>query len=355
MKIHFIWSAALNTKRLTKIMNESSESSNLLYYWQREDHNKIDNHTLDNSIPIRVKGLYGKGIFGIISRFKYGVKLRKKVKSNLVKGDTIFVTDFDSAIFLFDLKNKYKLKFIFDIADFIETFDSNWPKLLRTIIRKLYLLIYDISDFIVLPDKNRIFNIPQKFHGKIRLINNAPVLKNFKNIQYKEVNKSKINIIYYGGLSEDRGLHLLNKLSNNFKNIQIHVAGWGQLESNFKSNSNIIFYGMLDEDNVLSLLSQMDYSYIVYDPKHEHNQIASPNKFFEAIQYEIPMIVSKGTSIDEKILELEIGEIIEYNYLSLCDLIMKLDKIKPKYNFTKEMKNNYSWNTSINTINEILK
>lgn len=355
MKTHYIWSAAQHTKRLTKIINEVTGSASLLYYWQRENNNKNDNLRYNNSIPIVVKGGYGKGVFGILSRFKYGFKLRKNVKYNLSKGDTIFVTDFDSAIFLFDLKNKHDLKFIFDIADFIETFDSKWPKLLRSIVRKLYLLIYNISDFIVVPDKNRISNIPERFHSKIRLINNAPVLNNIKNIHFKEVDKSKINIIYYGGLSEDRGLHFLNKLSKNFKNIQIHIAGWGQLESVFSSNPNIFFYGMLDEGDVLSLLSHMDYSYIVYDPKHEHNQIASPNKFFEAIHYEIPMIVCEGTSIDEKILQLKIGEVIEYNFDSLSDLIIKLSKSKQRYNFTKEMKNDFSWNKSVNTINKILK
>lgn len=354
MKIHYIWSAAQHTKRLTKIIDEVPGTCNFLYYWQRENHNKI-NHKSYKSIPIVVQGGYGKGLFGIMSRFKYGFELRKKVKTKLAKGDTIFVTDFDSAIFLYDFKSKYNLKFIFDIADFIETFDSNWPKFFRFIVRKLYFPIYNISDFIVVPDKNRIFNIPLKFHSKVRIINNAPVLRKVKNIRIKIPDKSKINIIYYGGLSEDRGLHFLNKLSNNFKNIQIHVAGWGQLESIFRANSNICFYGMLDEGEVLSLLSHMDYSYIVYDPKHEHNRIASPNKFFEAINYEIPMIVCRGTSIDEKILELKIGEVIDYNYASLADLLLKLEKNKSRYNFTREMKNDFSWNRSVDTINEILK
>ena len=275
------------------------------------------------------------------------------MKDKLVEGDTIFVTDFDSAIFIYGLKNKFKIKFIFDIADFIETFDSTWPKILRFIIRKLYVPIYKVSDYIILPDKNRLINIPEKFHHKVKYINNAPVIKNTESLETAKINNDKLNIIYYGGLSDDRGIRLLLELSNNFPNIQVHIAGWGQLESTIKNYSNVIYHGMLEESNILRLLSSMDYSFIVYDPKHEHNQIASPNKFFEAIQLQVPMIVCEGTSIDKEILRLGIGEVIQYDYQSLANLIINISRTKPHYSFNQKMKTDFSWKSSVKTIKEI--
>jgi hypothetical protein len=70
----------------------------------------------------------------------------------------------------------------------------------------------------------------------------------------------------------------------------------------------------------------MDLIYIFYNPEFEHNKVASPNKLFEALYLNIPLLVAKNTSIDEFVEKYNIGFISNYNESDLNQVLKSIDK-----------------------------
>jgi glycosyltransferase involved in cell wall biosynthesis len=361
--IWFVWTAALNTPRLTKIAEELDKNKYevTIVYWDREFSGqgledsiaKFGNQF--NLIPIKTGyAPYGKGVFSIGNRIKYSRGLKKLIKSNINNIDLLYVCDFDSGFPLRNLMKNFKGISYFDIADYIETFKSPIPVILRRIIKKLYLKIYDAASYIVLPDINRLGNIPQKFHYKVKYINNAPniSLSDIENLDIN-MNKDKTNIAYYGGFSEERGIDFLLELAMEFGDkIDFYFAGWGQLQPKIeqiaKKYDNVHFIGKLTQNQALGLLDKVDLSYIVYDPKFEHNQIASPNKMFEAFMIGRPIIVANNTSIDKVVEQKACGFVVNYDLNEIRNLLKNIETydFNVLANNASKAYDEYSWENS---------
>lgn len=369
--IWFIWTAAFNTPRITKIAEELDKKNyNItIVYWDRGFKNQgiADNiekfRSRFNIISIKTGVTpYGRGVYTIKNRIIYGLKLHALIKRNFNKIDMLYVCDLDSGLPLLRFFNKKeRMKSFFDIADFIETFKSPLPAILREFLKKSYQYIFKKADFIVLPDKNRLINIPKKFQKKVKIISNAPNIQVEKLTDYElPIDKERINIIYYGGFSAERGIEFLLDSGKELKEfINLYFVGWGQLETLVKITAekyeNIHFIGKLSQSEALSVLKKMDLSYIVYDPKFEHNKLASPNKMFEAFLLSKPIIVARGTSIDKIVENEKCGFVVDYNYNSIYNLLRNLSKemlIKPSIN-SGNTYSLYSWEKSKNTIHEL--
>src|SRR5690606_25102264 len=221
---------------------------------------------------------YGQGWKGALKKIQYNLAVfnfLKKQKEKIV----VHAIDFDSALPVFFLKlvKRKQVFFIYDIADFIETFHSNIPSLMRKIVKSVSERIMLRSDIIIIPDKNRFVNIPKRFQHKVLIVNNAPDINKGKVLAMEtdvKVDPNKINIIYYGLLSNDRGLrHLTNFIKSNSDRFHVYIAGWGELASEIQSLqlTGLSFLGSLSTDEVLRVLVEMDVSYICYDPVYEHN------------------------------------------------------------------------------------
>ena len=55
------------------------------------------------------------------------------------------------------------------------------------------------------------------------------------------------------------------------------------------------------------IYSQIDLVLSTYDVKYDNVRYAEPNKLYEAVYFETPIIVSKGTFLADKTLKLGIG------------------------------------------------
>ena len=69
----------------------------------------------------------------------------------------------------------------------------------------------------------------------------------------------------------------------------------------------------------------MDLIAIMYDPAYGVNQMASPNKLFEAMALGKPVVVSRNTSIDVLVERRKIGWAIEYDAEALLSLLYSID------------------------------
>lgn len=275
---------------------------------------------------------YGKGIKTLIQKIKFILHVISFLMRNSKRYSVIHAIDFDLAFPVYVTKKisrKISYKIIYDIADFVETFHSPMPKVIRKFITRVSNSIMKECAIIIVPDHNRYINIPKEFHNKVLVINNSidPPTQTYK--FPLTVDKSKINIFYYGALSQDRGIELLLE-SSCMGNVCIWIAGKGELENEIilysNQHENVNFLGYLELSEVLSVASQLDLIYMAYDPSFQHNQLASPNKLFEAFYLGKPCIVVKGTSIDLLVSEKNIGYVISYDSNDLINTLSQIDK-----------------------------
>jgi len=294
---------------------------------------------------------YGKGIITAFNKLLFILKVIFFLFKHGQQYEVVHAIDFDLGFPVYMAKRmnpKIKFNLIYDIADFVETFHSPIPKSIRKMIKGLSERIMCNASFIVIPDDNRLINIPKNYHDKTIIINNSiDPPKTVKDYPVK-IHQDMFNIIYYGALSKDRGIELLLKQ----KNVAIWFAGKGELQEEIisyaKKHETIHYLGYLSFEETLSVASQMDIIYMVYDPSYQHNQIASPNKLYEALYLGKPCLVAENTSIDLFVEKYGIGYVTKFDEHSLQNVIANIcdEELVIKGEHAKEIYPNFSWDSS---------
>ncbi|WP_068986194.1 glycosyltransferase [Lysinibacillus xylanilyticus] len=303
---------------------------------------------------------YGKGIITIFNKILFIIKVILFLFKNGHQYKVVHAIDFDLAlpVYIAKLLNpKLKFEFIYDIADFVETFHSPIPKFIRSMIKSLSERIMNHAKVVIIPDENRLVNIPKEFQNKTVIINNS-IDPPQQTVDYEvKINGDTLNIFYYGALSKDRGIELLLKQ----KNVSLWFAGKGELQGEIVENAdtydNIHYLGYLQLEQILSVASQMDVIYMVYDPSYQHNQIASPNKLYEALYLGKPCIVAENTSINLFVEKYDIGYITKFDEHNLSKMIKSISKeeLIVKGSNAKSIYPAFSWDTSKRKLIEIYK
>ena len=89
---------------------------------------------------------------------------------------------------------------------------------------------------------------------------------------------------------------------------------WGDVERNdyidseTKSYNNVFFHGRFkNPDDLMKIYEQTDISIVCYDTQSGNVRIAEPNKIYESIFFETPIVVSSNTYLAERVNALGIG------------------------------------------------
>lgn len=300
---------------------------------------------------------YGKGIITIVNKLLFIIKVILFLCKHGKQYKVVHAIDFDLGlpVFLAKLINPtLKYKIIYDIADFVETFHSPIPLFVRKMIKGISEKIMKSAEIIIIPDRNRLSNIPKVLHEKTIIINNS-IDPPKEKVEYPiEKSFNLLNVFYYGALSRDRGIELLLQQQD----ICIWFAGKGELQEDIikaaEMNSNINYLGYLSLPEILSVASQIDIIYMVYDPAYQHNQIASPNKLYEALYLGKPCIVSENTSIDLFVDNYDIGYVTKFDVVSLKQTFSGINQIElfEKGQNAKLIYPQFSWEHSKNKLIE---
>ena len=93
----------------------------------------------------------------------------------------------------------------------------------------------------------------------------------------------------------------------------MHVFGYveNEMEDKFKSLTkykNLKFHGAFkNPDDLPIIYSKIDVVLSTYDAEYDNVRYAEPNKLYEAIYFNTPIIVSKNTFLETKVLKYKIG------------------------------------------------
>jgi len=192
-------------------------------------------------------------------------------------------------------------KIIFDMHEnmHMQILQKEWigNYFFRKILSKLYLLIETIlikrldSLIVVQPQMKKIYSHMNK--NIIVIHNYAKVSKSINHI--KDNNLNKKNIIYAGGISEDRGLSNMIKLIQYLpQDYKLHIAGainnQNKCSLNRINTSRIKIHGLLNRKDLFKLYEDCSIGLILFNNVGQYHMTYSL-KLFEYMQFGLTILL----------------------------------------------------------------
>lgn len=180
---------------------------------------------------------------------------------------------------------------------------------IKRIIKKSVLSIFRSEGFVKYHFGNSIptnvFVIPNRLHKDVQNLTVCPP---------RDIDINHIKFGFVGGIRYESILMFVKTLMDNFKQHEFHFYGdfvSPKTEVKFQclnSYPNCFFHGRFKSPDDLPLIySQIDVLLSTYDVDNVNVRYAEPNKVYEAIYFNCPIIVSSNTFIAEKVKRLDIG------------------------------------------------
>lgn len=223
------------------------------------------------------------------------------------------------------------VRLVFDSCDwFSANFGHN--RILMRVFEWMEKYTCNIAEELIICEPERIEQITFKLK-KLPLV--LPNIPEINPILLKENNdKFKFNnewptLAYFGGFSEDRFQKELLTLSKTEK-FNLLIAGFGSkciedLCTEVSKQINVHYYGKVDMATGLQMCMSSDIIYAMYCKKNSNNIYAAPNKYYEALFLGKPIITTKGTILENKVVNNNIGYVIEEDIEELRYLINNLN------------------------------
>ena len=319
--------------------------------------NKNEKYRIENHEGLKyhiLNGIsYSGSLMRIFSMIEFMIKVFFYEKKIEVKPDIIYCScphPFNGLISLY-LSKKYKCKFILEIRDlWPETWVEMGAVTRKSLIYKFFAwiekLLYKKSDKIItlMPGAFMYIEklgIPKE---KVEWVSNGVDLEEFDKNYFKEpvykFDKEKFNITYTGSIGTGNSLKILFEILPNIeilnKNILINIIGKGPLKKNYveycKKNAikNVRFYDAVSKNEIPALLKESNAVISFCKKSDLYKYGISPNKLFEYLASEKPLIFS-GTVYNDFVKISKCGFSVEAeNKIQLQEAILKMYELSEK-------------------------
>jgi len=234
---------------------------------------------------------------------------------------------------------------------------SVWRTIEKWILPKLkhtYTVSQSIAD-----------NYNKQYNTNFQIIRNIPKLEvKRKKVEKLQFNDKKI-ILYQGVMNPGRGLKEIITAMPFIDSAVLLIIGFGKVEDELKElvvkigvEDKVFFFGKVSFEYLFFYTKQADIGLLLERPLGLSFKYALPNKLFDYIHAELPIIASPLLEIKRIMDENEIGVIIEnYNPKYLADIINimlnNLEKRKVwKANMAK-VKQELNWEKESEKLNKI--
>jgi glycosyltransferase involved in cell wall biosynthesis len=317
-----------------------------------------------NRIKLHSSSLPKGKIFGLVRIAEWFFRtlyMVQKSKPNLIQCHS-FMAMLPGLI----VKIFFRRKVIYDAHEFeSETlYLPNWKKPIIRFIEKFMVLASDAT-FVV---GNGIMMNYRYLYGSVHKIHNIP---NFplrvsgikSHILQEKLNleKNDFIVLYQGMISRGRGIELILEVAEKFKSSDVHLVfmGYGNLVDNIrknqKTNKNLHFLEAVPPEDVHLHTSSASVGLCLTENKCRNNYLCMPNKYFEYLNSEIPIITTNLFELS-KITE-QIGSGLILSDTTADALFKAIKEIKAESKKMKEriskVKNNYNWEENENYLNSI--
>lgn len=289
---------------------------------------------------------------GYISRLKFVRSTIKKEVLPLFKGKNVlyYMFGFDMASACSSLLKKGA--YIFELADLQEL---NYNGLLRKFLVAWNRRIMNRSFETVLTSEG----FKDYYFGK-KTVDNISVLPNKLNkavkdlvFPHKELDINHVKIGFTGAIRFFTVLRFAQVVDKYFPNIELHFYGQcndldikKDIEDLFDNSNNVFFHGVFkNPDDLPNIYSEVDMILALYPSDKMGVIYAEPNKLYEAIYYEKPIIVSEKIFLGNKVTRLNVGFAIdglgEDNIKKFLSSLTK-ERIEEKIEACRKIEKDYS-------------
>lgn len=243
-------------------------------------------------------------------------KLYRLLKVN--KFDTLIVNNIDTLVLfkICTLFQKTNTKIVMEISDLRSHTYTNGLK--AKVMRTLEKLIFKFVDkLIVTSPKFYEMYYSKLFSDEAFLLENKP-LSDMIPPKLEKIINDKIIIGIVGLLLQGKPYETLFETIKNDDRFEVHIYGKGTyqklVEEYASKYENIKYFGEYNffQDSA-KIYASLDILYMLYDTTNGslNNKIALPNKLYEAMYFQVPIITSSGTYLGELVEEYGIGETIK--------------------------------------------
>jgi glycosyltransferase involved in cell wall biosynthesis len=275
----------------------------------------------------------------VVQLFKYFEFLYRTVKK-YKESDILHCNDLNAlpiGVIIKKFFNK-NTKIVYDAHEH-ESYRAGYSKTMQVLSRwfegklikyadKVITVSYSIAD-----DYEKMYNIP-----KPALILNTPL---YKEIVKQDIFREKFNIptddiifLYQGGLSRNRGILEFARFITDRKNISYIIMGYGELEKDIKlfakNSKNVYFHEAVSPKVLLDYTGSADIGICIEEPICKSWEFALPNKLFEYMICNLPIIVGGLSEMMSFVKNNDIGFVIKDIY-KLNEFDKQLDSIIKTY------------------------
>ncbi len=271
---------------------------------------------LSNSLPLnreydthRMSLLFKKGI---IFYLEYNFRLFLFLLFH--KKDILLANDLDTLLANFLVSRIQNKKLVYDSHELF----TEVPELIhRPIKQKIWLKLEQY----ILPKLKNTYTVcesianyyNQKYVTNFKIIRNIPVKKNIPKVQKKTKQKT---IIYQGTINIGRGLELMIEVMKHLENTKFIIVGTGDIYKQLQKKviaenltDIITFLGKITPKELRKITPKADLGISLEEDLGLNYRYALPNKLFDYLHANIPVLVSDLPEMKRLVLEYKIGEI----------------------------------------------
>ncbi len=301
---------------------------------------------LKNSLPIkrkyqvkRIKLLFNKGFL-----FYAEYNLRLFLLLLFQKKDFLLSNDTDTLLANFFVSKIQNKRIIFDSHELF----SEVPELVnKPLVKKIWVLIENW----IIPKLQNNYTVCKsiadyyktEYNSNFKVIRNLPIEKERNSTHFPfEIDNKKV-ILYQGAINIGRGLELMINTIQLLPNYIFVIVGSGDILNQLKQSvikqkltNQVKFLGKLTPEKLHKITPLADIGISLEEDLGLNYRYALPNKIFDYIQSEVPILVSNLPEMKQVVLDYNVGEVVENR--SPKDLANKIESM---------LKKEYSQNLSI--------
>ena len=255
----------------------------------------------------------------IIPTRKFASQAKKILKD--IKPQVIHVQGLDMLQIAVSYKkhNDNSVKIIYEVADLHRYIVDEQKDMLHKSIKQ-YLIHEDkvlekYYELLVLTSEAYYDSYFSAFvpESKYLYMPNMPNLRIYDS--YNKKNGGEFTIGYIGGVRYKKQIYNLIEAAK-INNIKLLIAGYEEapieLEPICQSDPDIEWVGKFEYSDAPLLYSKCDAMYSVYDADMANVRVALPNKLYESIYCEMPIIVAKNTFLADTVKKWDVGIAVDH-------------------------------------------
>lgn len=270
---------------------------------------------------------YGKRIKNIPNKVFWMIFVMKEIFKNRKRCTAIHACDIDAILPALIVGKILRKKVIFDIFDWISSLTGKG--FIYGIVEFLQNWAYKHSDYVILCEEERkaqarventsVYVLPNIPDGKTKF--------DEETLQKIEEEKKDYDFVisYVGVFDRDRGLENLLECVSKHPKVLLNIAGFGVLDEYVKkyasSYRNICCWGRVEYSVGQAIMKKSDLMAAMYHLSSPLHKFAAPNKYYESLVLEVPMITTENTLVGSKVERYNTGFVLDETGEALSKLL----------------------------------